>query len=147
MHLISLFFIQELTEWEIHFPTGGFCHRRCVKELSLVLSFDPPGGKKVRKERRRTAVAPFDDFSPYETASNCRCLCSFFPSGKKEPKKVLPSCAAQHSPAGFLQIPLCYLLKCGVSVQDARATLKISRSRRGRSIVHQIYGSKAVAVA
>ena len=31
--------------------------------------------------------------SPYATATDCRYLCSFFPSGKKGPKKVLPSCA------------------------------------------------------
>ena len=34
----------------------------------------------------------------YETA--CHLFKELWPSGKKEPKKVLPSCAAQHSPAG-----------------------------------------------
>jgi len=86
------------------FSHGRFLSPQVVKELSLVLSFDPPGGKKVRKERRRTAVVAFADVNgvlqPYDPATYCRCLCSFFPSGKKEPKKVLPSCAAQHSPVG-----------------------------------------------
>ena len=48
----------------------------------MVLSFDPPGGKKVRKERRRTAVVTFADVNgvlqPYATATDCRYLCSFF---------------------------------------------------------------------
>ena len=70
MHLFSLFFIQELTEWEIHFPTGGSCHRRCVKGTFFGTFFHARAERKYEKERRRTAVVPSDDFSailqPYE---------------------------------------------------------------------------------
>ena len=37
--------------------------------------------------------------------------------------------------------------KSGVVVRDARASLKILRSRRGRSSVYQIYGSKIAMLA
>ena len=151
----SLF--QELTEWDLQKSHGRLLSPQIVKELSLVLYLlaceesNRRAERKYEKERCRAAVVAFADVNgvlqPYETATDCRCLCSFFPSGKKEPKKVLPSCAAQHSPAGFLQIPLRYRLKCGVAVRDVRASPKISHSRRGRRTVHQIRGSKAVALA
>ena len=57
--------------------------------------------------------------SPYATATYCRCLCSFFPSGKKEPKKVLPSCAAATLSRGSMKPPAplpleirCRLTRC-----------------------------------
>ena len=37
--------------------------------------------------------------------------------------------------------------KSGLAVRDARASLKIPHSRRGRRAVHQIMGSKLVTVA
>ena len=43
----SLF--QELTEWEIHFPTGGCCAADVLRALSLVLSF-MPGQKESTKK-------------------------------------------------------------------------------------------------
>ena len=68
------------------------------------------------------------------------------PSGGSIPLEAAPSAAATLS-RGKMDFPLCYLLKCGVDLRDARASLKIVRSRRGRRAVHQIRGSKAVTVA
>ena len=58
-------------------------------------------------------------FSPHATAADCRYLCSFFPSGKKEPKKVLPSCAAATISRGISANPAllsaemrCRLTRC-----------------------------------
>ena len=70
-----------------------------------------------------------------------------FHQERKNQRKCFLLAQAQHSPAGFLQIPLRYRLKCGVDLRDARASLKILRSRRGRRAVHQICGSKVVALA
>jgi len=151
IHLFSLFFIQELTEWEVSYSHGRLLRRRCVKGTFFGTFFHARAERKYEKERRRTAVVPFADVNgvlqPYATATDYRYLCSFFPSGKKEPKKVLPSCAAATISRGKMDFPLCYPLKCGVAVRDVCASLKIPRSRRGRRAVHQIYGSKSVAVA
>ena len=73
MHLISLFFISSADRVGNPFSHGRFLSPQVVKELSLVLSFDPPGGKKVRKEWRRTAVAPSDDFYGITTAVRYVC--------------------------------------------------------------------------
>ena len=62
----SLF--QELTEWEIHFPTGDFCHRRCVKGTFFGTFFHARAERKYENERRRTAVVPSDDFYGITTA-------------------------------------------------------------------------------
>ena len=59
------------------FSHGSFLSPQVVKELSLVLSFDPPGGKKVRKGRRRTAVVPSDDFYGITTAIAYGERCTF----------------------------------------------------------------------
>ena len=147
MHLFSLYFISRADRVGNPFSHGRFLSPQMSKGhfLWYFLSIRR-AERKYEKERCRAAVVAFADVNgvlqPYATVTDCRYLCSFFPSGKKEPKKVLPSCAAQHSPAGFLQIPLRYRLKCGVAVRDVRASPKISHSRRGRSTVHQIRGSK-----
>ena len=151
MHLFSLYFISRADRVGNPFSHGRLLSPQMSKGHFLWYFLSCPGRKKVRKEWRRTAVVAFADVNgvlqPYATATYCRCLCSFFPSGKKEPKKVLPFCAAQQFPAGFLQIPLRYRLKYGVAVRDARASPTISRSRRGRRAVYQIMGSKVIAVA
>ena len=53
---ISLVFtlFQELTEWEIHFPTGGCC---AVQKGSTFFGSFFPDGKKEHKQRQSAAVA------------------------------------------------------------------------------------------
>ena len=78
--------------------------RKCMP-ITIRNGYAPYGIPTAAGRGRRHRRPENERLSPYVTATDCRYLCSFFPSGKKEPKKVLPSCAAATTSRGSMKPP------------------------------------------